>query len=254
MHWTDHGYLGKTTLVSSVVDWFLDQAADFRDSGCSISYFYFKHDQPDKRTHKSLLRAVLDQLITQEVSLSHELLDEFSSIDSCQLSIDRLQRYAQIGFASYQTSYIIVDGIDECSKDEARKSVNWLLSLSGARSGELNGMVKVLVAGQQDGVLDVLLASQPAISLSASSHSADIRQYCEEISKDIQVKFSISDALKDFITYQVTDGAQGNYMFLCVRFAPVNVPYLRHVPLRKVGHAQSPTSTSASGLAPRIEE
>jgi hypothetical protein len=83
-------HLGKTTLVSSVIDRFLDQAAELRDGCCSISFFYLKHDQPDKRTHKGLLRAVLDQLITQDASLSHELLDEFSSIDSCQLSIERL--------------------------------------------------------------------------------------------------------------------------------------------------------------------
>ena len=214
---TDHGYLGKTTLVSSVIDRFLDQAAELRDSCCSISYFYFKHDQPDKRTHKSLLRAVVDQLITQDVSLSHELLDEFSSIDSCQLSIERLQSYARTGFASYQTSFVVVDGIDECTKDEAKKAVKWLLSLLGPRLGEPDGLVRVLVAGQRDGVLDDLLASQPAISLEAPSHSADIRQYCEEISGDIQAKFSISDSLRDFIACRVTDGAQGNYVFVSRR-------------------------------------
>ena len=93
---------GKTILVSSVIGRILDQAAELRDCSCSISYFYFKHDQPDKRTHRSLLRAVLDQLITQETTLSHELLDDFSSIDSCQLSIDRLQTFTRTAFESYR--------------------------------------------------------------------------------------------------------------------------------------------------------
>ena len=206
-------------MASSIIEQIMDQAAELRSSSCSISYFYFKHDQPDKRTHKGLLRAVLDQLITQEAALSHEFLDEFSSIDSCQLSIDRLQTYAKTAFDSYNTSYVIVDGIDECSKDEARKSVKWLLSLAKAGPHEAGGSVKVLVSGQRDGVLDILLESHPAITLETPSHSADIHQYCEEISGEIQTKFRISDSRKELIVYRVTNESQGKqvHMDICTR-------------------------------------
>jgi hypothetical protein len=175
-----------------------------------MSYFYF-NDQPAKHTHRDFLRALVDQLITQEAALSHEFLEEFSSIDSSQLSTDRLQKYAQTALATYHTSYLIVDGLDECAKDEAEKSVDWLLSLTKTGTDGLNAPVRVLVAGQRDGILDVRLESEPAISLDISSHSADIREFCEEISGKIQVKFDTTDALRDLIVFRVSGQAQGTW-------------------------------------------
>lgn len=194
--------------MSAVIERIQNQAAELRNCHCSMAYFYF-NDQSAKQTHRDLLRALLDQLITQEAALSLEFLEEFSSIDSSQLSTDRLQRYAQTALASYHTSYLIVDGVDECSKSEAKKSIRWLLSLTKSRPDGLDASVKILVSGQRDGILDVLLESEPDISLEASSHSADIRQYCEENSREIQVKFGTSDALRDLIVSRVSGEAQG---------------------------------------------
>ncbi|GAB1318182.1 hypothetical protein MFIFM68171_08392 [Madurella fahalii] len=61
--------------------------------------------------------------------------------------------------------------------------------------------------------MDVLLESQPEISLDTSSHSADIRQYCEEASGEMQAKFGIPDSLKDLIVYRVTNEAQGMSLY-----------------------------------------
>jgi len=102
-----------------------------------------------------------------------------------------------------------VDGVDECAKDEATKSVEWLLSLTKTGADGLKASVRILVSGQRDGVLDVLLESEPAISLEASSRSAGIRQFCEEMSGRIQVKFSTTDALRNLVVSRVFGQAQG---------------------------------------------
>jgi len=174
---------------------------ELRNGHCSMSYFYF-NDQPTKHTHRDFLRALVDQLITQEAALSQEFLDEFSSIDSSQLSTDRLQKCAQTALASYHTSYLIVDGLDQCTKDKAEKSVRWLLSLTKQGAGGINASVRLLVSGQRDGVLDVILAAEPAISLEISSHSDDIQQFCEEIAGRIQAKFHTTDALKGSLSFE----------------------------------------------------
>ncbi len=226
--------------MSAVVEHFQSQMAELRNCHCSMSYFYF-NDQSAKQTHKDFLRALVDQLITQEAALSDEFLEEFSSLDASQLSIDRLQKYALAAIESYNTCYLITDGLDECAKNEAEKSVRWLLSLT---KGGINASVRVLVSGQRDGVLDVVLASEPSISLETPSHSVDIHHFCKEMAGRVQAKFKITDALRDLIISHVSGEAQGTSPGFDFQVLGLTIPR-RHVSVRKGRHVQSPESANA---------
>ena len=54
--------VGKTTLMSAVIEKLLDDKRSNTNQHC-IAYFYFKHKRLDKDTYNSLLRAILEQLI-----------------------------------------------------------------------------------------------------------------------------------------------------------------------------------------------
>lgn len=196
-------------MMSAIVEWFQSQMPYLRENGHTMVYFYF-NDQTDKQTYRAFLFALLHQLITQDSVLSAELLEDFASIDFRHISTIKLRKYAQLALKGYRTSYILVDGADECSKEEAQKSIWWLFSLARSTTEGLPVPVRVLVSGRRDGVLDVILGATPEIRLDEiPSHSSDILNFCEKMADRIQAKLRIPDSLKNDIVSRVHAHADG---------------------------------------------
>jgi hypothetical protein len=191
----------------------IEKLQDSKQSGankCCIAYFYFKHNVPDKESHNSLLRAILEQLIDQDPVMSDHLFKEISVIEGTKLrSTKTLEKLVRTALENYQISYVILDGLDECASNEASKSVSWFLSIVNEEWKRTNAMLRVLFCGQRDGVLDKLLANWPSISLETSRHVEDICLYCQEFCKRIQEKFDITAELENDIASRVMDEAQG---------------------------------------------
>ncbi|KAF3765675.1 hypothetical protein M406DRAFT_289896 [Cryphonectria parasitica EP155] len=204
---------GKTTLMSHVIEELLQQASISHRQTCS-TYFFFKHDQPEKNTHNSLLRATLDQLINHDSAVSDLFIEEAAKLADVNFrSTASLETLVKRGFECYHTSYLILDGLDECSKGETEKSVQWLLSLTKGGLDASTNRLRIIFAGQRDGILDRLLDSQPSISLEyLDAHAEDIRQYCLEFCERIQEKFKDS-SLKQTIIELVTEGAKGMFLY-----------------------------------------
>ncbi|OTA54440.1 hypothetical protein K449DRAFT_439336 [Hypoxylon sp. EC38] len=206
-------YLGKTTLMSVVIEDLLNNRRPGVNNHCVV-YFYFKHKQPEKESHNSLLRAILEQLIDQDSSMSDHLFEETTGIEGTNLrSTKTLEKLVRTGLESYLISYIVLDGLDECARDEASKSVKWFLSLLNGGLDNTSATLRVLFCGQRDGTLDNLLAGQASISLEASGHTDDVRRYCQDICQKIQQKFDISPEMGEDIVSRVTNEAQGMFLY-----------------------------------------
>ncbi|OTA80302.1 hypothetical protein M434DRAFT_228741 [Hypoxylon sp. CO27-5] len=204
---------GKTTLMSVVIEDLLNNRRPGVNNHCVV-YFYFKHKQPEKESHNSLLRAILEQLIDQDSSMSDHLSKETTGIEGTNLRSTRtLEKLVRTGLESYPISYIVLDGLDECARDEASKSVKWFLSLLNGGLDNTSATLRVLFCGQRDGTLDNLLAGQASISLESSGHIDDVRRYCQDICKKIQQKFDISSEMGEDIVSRVTNEAQGMFLY-----------------------------------------
>ncbi|XDG07697.1 hypothetical protein ABKA04_007312 [Annulohypoxylon sp. FPYF3050] len=204
---------GKTILMSTVIEKLLESRNLTVKKSC-VAYFYFKYKQPGKRSFSDLLRAILDQLIDQDPDMSDHLFDEISILEGTRApSAEILMKLIKAVLESYHISYIVLDGLDECDKKEAKKSVEWFLSLMNSGSRESSATLRILFCGQRDGILDKLLENQPSISVEASGHVEDIRRYCRKRCERIQEKFDISVAMKEDIFSRVMDGAQGMFLY-----------------------------------------
>ncbi|KAI0105552.1 WD40 repeat-like protein [Nemania sp. FL0031] len=205
---------GKTTLMSTVIEHMEEETAN--DEKRCVAYFYFKHNEKDRRKHKSLLRAILAQLISHDDVLSDHFLHEISSIDKAKLrSTKTLEGLIKTALASYEVSYIVLDGLDECSRDQATKSINWFLSILKDQPQPTKTALRLLFCGQNDGNLEVLLAGQPSISLAAKGHQEDIYRYCQTRSKKITKSLGIED-MNQHIVSRVTEEAKGMFLYAYV--------------------------------------
>jgi hypothetical protein len=184
---------GKTTLMSTIIERLLKEKHSSR-SGTSVVYFYFKYSC--KRVHNGFLRAILEQLISQNTTLSGQLFDDISEIEGENLrKTERLQHLVKKALETSRLSFLVLDGLDECPKDETEKTVKWLLSILEEQPAGTN--LRIILSGQRDGVLDRLLKPYSSISLDVSTtpaHTQDVNHYCAEF---VHVSRKSSKYLRD---------------------------------------------------------
>ncbi|KAK5994915.1 Transcriptional repressor rco-1 [Cladobotryum mycophilum] len=141
--------------------------------------------------------------------MSDHLFEKISSCEGVRLrSTTVLEQMIKDALENYKTSFIIVDGLDECAPGEAEKTIRWCISLvEETRIGDTNNVLRILFCGQRDGISDRLLANQPSISIETSGHIDDITQYCHDLCEEIGEKFGISDTRQAEIAERVQNGA-----------------------------------------------
>lgn len=200
--------------MSSIIANLLDENRNNNDNQLSlITYFYIKHNQPKKDTHNSLLRVIMEQIVSQDHVLSDHLFDKLTTVEGVQLrSTKCLESLIVAALETYHRSFIVVDGLDEAAPGEAERSLNWLLSLVNEQIKEPTASIRVLVSGQRDGLLDRRLSNQPAIALELSpEHNTDILKYCQHMSTKIQRSLDIPSAIGDEIVSKVASQADGEH-------------------------------------------
>lgn len=198
--------------MSSVIEGLLkDICVEGNNCDTLVAYFYFKHNQSDKQTHNSFMKAMVEQVITRDPTLLDHLFDDLASIDGVNLrSTRKLESLVMTSLEHFRTCLIIVDGLDEALPGQAHKSLKWLLPTANGRVGGTMTSIRLLFSGRRDGVLDHELSAQPSITLeSISDHSVDIKNYCGHIGTEIRFKFSITSEMERKIVSQVTLRARG---------------------------------------------
>lgn len=181
---------------------------------CCVAYFYFKgqqYEQQGKSSHNGMLRAMLSQLLKRDTTTSDHLFHKISNLDEVNLrSRTSLEELIETALETYSHAYVVLDGLDECSPDEAKLSVNWLLCLIKNKLKKSSTSIRLLLCGQRDGVLDQLLIQEPSIAMENASHDDDIERYCVLLGEQIRTKFGVSLEMKQSISSQVAREAKGH--------------------------------------------
>ncbi|KAJ0343538.1 hypothetical protein KNSL1_010215 [Colletotrichum chrysophilum] len=123
--------------------------------------------------------AILTQLISQNMTSSQEFFEDFSKqADVTIRSRESLETLTERSLEEYRVSYLILDGLDECDREQATRTVAWLLSLLGHDKYVDKTSLRIIFSGQRDGLLDNVLSDFPNIRLESTKHNADIERYC----------------------------------------------------------------------------
>ncbi|KAK3339412.1 hypothetical protein B0H65DRAFT_299455 [Neurospora tetraspora] len=197
---------GKSTLMATVIE---RLSKDMRP-GIALAFFYFRHQNADKDNFNSLLRALLGQLYDRDPVLSAHIDIETSKHDGLRTKV--LKELVSTAVGTYPTTYLVLDGLDECTNEEEEKTIEWLLALCNHSPG-----LRVLFSGQRDGILDHRLkASNSAHSIlldTASGHVGNIKNYCESLARDIQATFEPEPSLEQVIVDLVSENAGGMFLY-----------------------------------------
>ncbi|KAI8311745.1 Zinc finger protein [Colletotrichum sp. SAR11_59] len=201
---------GKTTLVSLIISRLLEVHTPNQSPPVSVSYFYFKHGDDERNSHESFVRAILTQLISQNMMSSQEFFEDFAKQNEVSIrSRESLETLTQRALEEYRVSFLILDGLDECEREQARRTVEWLLALRRLDKYVGKTSLRIIFSGQRDGLLDDVLSEFPNIRLESTKHNADIERYSLQYASKRQKRFRLNKDLETHIASLVTKGAQG---------------------------------------------
>ncbi|KAK4222196.1 hypothetical protein QBC38DRAFT_520147 [Podospora fimiseda] len=207
---------GKPGAVSPIIERLLEENNGGHLGQSAVAYFYFKHRQQNKNTFNAMLRALFDQLIDQDHAVARDIYEDVSSKPGVSLRATKeLESLVRMLLECYQTSYLILDGLDECADGGVTKTIDFLTSIVHPSSNSANTGTKLrlLFAGQRDGVLDTHFASAPSISLDNAGHFRDIGAYTEDFAGKIRRKFQLSAEIEQKIVTLVLNEADGMFLF-----------------------------------------
>ncbi|RYP05095.1 hypothetical protein DL765_009940 [Monosporascus sp. GIB2] len=211
---------GKTILTSRVVEHLEQLKSNNSAHGLefSVTYFYFNHMRPDKRTLTGLLLALLSQLIHQDDVLLEQTYQRCLAVDQQKIrSSDTIRDLASVIFKSQRLCFVILDGLDECVGDpsanpaeEQEQVIDWFDVLTvdpdSKESHTCKSCVRLFISGQRNGVLEKRLGLYPSIRLeTAAAHTRDIESYAARRSAEIRMflyaKIVLSNLLSQVSMY-----------------------------------------------------
>lgn len=169
----------------------------------------------DRNPFVAVARAVLSQLSTGNDMILQLLYAYATKSDEAVLSSSAsaktLLEMALITCDKPQKTYIVIDGLDEYSRDSRKEISAWFMGqVHNISHGDV-GQIRCLFVSQDDSHARKDLSGCSSIKLTFEETRNDIKSFCRMWHDDIARKFGPLDSKSHNITDMVTARAQGNY-------------------------------------------
>ncbi|KAI1387872.1 uncharacterized protein F4822DRAFT_294625 [Hypoxylon trugodes] len=198
---------GKTILASVIVD-------EVRcTSQVSNAFFYCKYGDLSRNTFVSVARSLLVQLLEQNSHLLQPLYEKASISGEVELTSKTMAKdLLCTALNSCGTTYIILDGLDECGRESRKEITTWFESIIDDLPPADVGTIRCLFVSQDDGVARKDFALVPSIKIQPSDNKSDLRNFAEAWHKRLEERFGTLRG-NAHITNIIYARAQGMFLF-----------------------------------------
>ncbi|KAI1777216.1 hypothetical protein F4818DRAFT_409587 [Hypoxylon cercidicola] len=213
---------GKTILASVIVD-------EARGIGqASTIFFYCKYGDSARNTFISAARSLLAQLLVQNDHILQPLYERSSMSGEVMLTSKMTAKdLLRTALKSCAKTYIILDGLDECDRDNRKEIATWFQSvIDGVPSNEI-GAIRCIFVSQDDGPARKDFSTVPSIKIMPSDNKDDMRAFAKFWHKRMEERFGQLHGNQN-IANIIQARAQG--MFL---FGKLLAEYLHNQPSRE---------------------
>jgi len=200
---------GKTVLASLVVD-----EAKKLGTHPAVLFFYCKGDDKDRNNFASIARTFLSQLLgyNRGILLPYYYETFSKSTEAVLDNRSTLEELLQVTIQNCQSVYIVIDGIDECERDERRRISQWFRKLVENLPASNPDSVRCLFVSQDDGIARKDFAGITPLRIKSSDNQSDIKEYSSSWAAKIQSKFGeayISEDCRKEIASKIPEAANG---------------------------------------------
>ncbi|KAH0530195.1 hypothetical protein TsFJ059_004852 [Trichoderma semiorbis] len=197
---------GKTILTASVIEKLLTEK---RSPDVFIGFFFIRFDDRQSLNAEVILKSIVRQMLN--VSNIYERVETL--LDNVQLNfasgLSEIAKLLQSIAAEFKKVYIVIDGLDECTKSERHDLLEILHSVLKVRSN-----TKLFLTGRDSVSREVQIKfpTLKHITMDCSSAQSDIATYVEGIVQEkLKTEELIAgdpDLIED-IKKALSDGANG---------------------------------------------
>ncbi|CAI7613090.1 unnamed protein product [Penicillium pancosmium] len=181
---------GKSVLASLIIDKCRERASNV------TIWFYCRHGDKSRSTFVGLARALISQLLKNDMDLVPYVHEKMSSRSEQILSSEFLAKeLLETLLKNCRGLYIILDGLDECGRGEEKSILEWFRSVieeSSTHSAATSGRPRCVFISQRDAIATKFLRGLPTIVITLSNNLHDITAFVSSWGRKIQEKFSIS--------------------------------------------------------------
>lgn len=166
---------GKTVLAAGIIEYLFSLT---RGGGISISYFFCTLNDRISRDPRVILRSLIRQILNvfNQTPAIGETMKSMFLTPSMEPSVNELSIFLASVTQLTNTSYLVIDGLDEC-EDSARREI--LTCLAGLiRDGA--GRIKVIILSRWMDDSEPLKDFRQ-ISLQSAGNLADIEEYIRQM-------------------------------------------------------------------------
>lgn len=186
----------------------IEESSKIPDS--KVAFFYCKHGDFQKNTFIAVAKSILVQLLCDNKQLLSYLYEASctsgeSSLETLALAKDLLN----IALKSMDKVMIIIDGLDECGREEEKSLIVWFKALIETVADENPGQIRCLFVSQDDGDIRKFLMTVPEIHIRPEDNRIDIEAYIKYKAIAVQEKFELPDLRRDQIVAKVGERSEG---------------------------------------------
>ncbi|KAJ5809175.1 uncharacterized protein N7503_001393 [Penicillium pulvis] len=179
---------GKTILASSIVE-----QAQRLSTKPTVLFFYCKHDDPEHDNFLSLARGILAQILHQDKDLLTYFYEERSKSKEAVLSVpDQVRRLLALAFQRCKNTYIILDGLDECKRDDRKEIVQWFIRLVEKLPVNESSRIRCLFTSRDDGPGRKDFDGMFSLSIRQEDMREDLQHYCHFQAEKLKTKLWLS--------------------------------------------------------------
>lgn len=198
-------YLGKSVLASVVVE------NARKIPNVSTVFFHCAENDPARNSFLSVMRGLLAQLVAQDDALL-TLVDEEKSTRSGDVVLSSAtvaKQLLQVALKSRKT-YIILDGLDECTTREQRKEIcSWFCDIVDSLPRAQMDEIRCLFISHNDACGRKDLGMLPTIKITSEDNKPDILAFAEARQAGIEATFGKFSTAEIDIAKVVTAKSQG---------------------------------------------
>ncbi|KAI9772775.1 MAG: hypothetical protein M1839_002320 [Geoglossum umbratile] len=167
---------GKTVLCSTIIDRMQERCQ--QDSSARVAYYYFDFADSKKQTLTSFLKSIIYQLASVEEVVSESVAELYSKHDGLQEPRpDELLEVLISELAHPQTTYLLIDALDECSRIERQNFLDGFLKYS------LPSNLNVLITSRKEPDIEEALRDSFShnICIQSSMIDSDVRTHVSNV-------------------------------------------------------------------------
>ncbi|RYP68514.1 hypothetical protein DL769_005502 [Monosporascus sp. CRB-8-3] len=190
----------------------IDEARKLPD--VSVAFFYCAQGDATRDSFISVATGILSQLLAQDHTILL-YLDEKMSTKSGEAVLSSsvlAKELLQVSLKSRKT-YIILDGIDECNRDQRKEICTWFRSVVDSLPRTKVDEIRCLFISQDDGFARKDLSMLPSIKITAEDNKGDIETFARDWHRRIEDKFGRLDTAEYNVANIVTPRSQGMFIF-----------------------------------------